>query len=230
MLYILFLGMIPAVLLIIYIYHLDSIEREPVGLLLKLFLFGGLTTIPAGILEEIGVAIMNRIPGLYGTLGYAVLEYFVVVGIAEEGCKHFALRKTTWYDPNFNFRFDGVVYSISVSLGFAAFENVMYILNFGLGVAPIRAVTAIPMHCITGIFMGHYYGQAKYAEFHHLWSRETFYWVFSMLIPVLLHGFYDFAASSEDQLLCTLFFIYVVVLDIVAFVSLKRYAREDAMV
>ena len=78
--------------------------------------------------------------------------------------------------------------------------------------------------------MGHYYGQAKYAEYYHAWGRENFYWVLSMLVPVLLHGFYDFAASSEDELLCTLFLIYVVILDIVALLSVRRYAREDTPV
>ncbi|MGN1024436.1 MAG: PrsW family intramembrane metalloprotease [Lachnospiraceae bacterium] len=230
MLYILMIGMIPAIILIAYIYHLDSVEREPIGLLAKLFIFGGLSTIGAGLLEELGQLILVNIPGLARSSWYSVLMYFVVVAVSEEGLKHLTLRRQTWYDPNFNFRFDGIVYSISVSLGFAAFENVMYILNFGLGVAPIRAVTAIPMHCITGIFMGHYYGQAKYAEYYHAWGRENFYWVLSMLVPVLLHGFYDFAASSEDTLLCTLFLIYVVVLDIVAFLSVRRYAREDTPV
>lgn len=230
MLYILLIGMIPAIVLIAYIYHLDSVEREPMGLLAKLFVFGGLSTIGAGLLEELGQLILVNIPGLARSSWYNVLMYFVVVAVSEEGLKHLTLRRQTWYDPNFNFRFDGIVYSIVVSLGFAAFENVMYILNFGLGVAPIRAVTAIPMHCITGIFMGHYYGQAKYAEYYHAWGRENFYWVLSMVVPVLLHGFYDFAASSEDPLLCTLFLIYVVVLDIVTFLSVRRYAREDTPV
>jgi len=230
MLYVLMIGMIPAIALIVYIYHLDSVEREPVGLIMKLFFLGGISTVIASLLEELGEFIIQAIPGLSSTIWYQVIEYFVVVAVAEEGVKHLMLRRTTWYDPNFNFRFDGIVYSISVSLGFAAFENVLYILNFGLGVAPIRAITAIPMHCITGIFMGHYYGQAKHAEYYHARGRENFYWVLSMLVPVLLHGFYDFAASSEDELLCTLFLIYVVILDIVALLSVRRYAREDTPV
>ena len=156
----LIVGMLPAILLIIYIYKIDSVEKEPFPLLLSLFLLGGFSTIAASLLEE--------------------------------------LRKRTWYRPEFNFRFDAVVYSVSVSLGFAAFENVLYIMNFGLGVAPIRAVTAIPMHCITGIFMGHYYGQAKYCEFRHEWTKMSIYNITAYVVPVLLHGFYDFAAGSES--------------------------------
>ena len=191
------MGMVPPILLILYMYRLDRIEREPFGLLLKLFLLGGCTTIAAGILEEIGVGILD------------------------------ALAETP---GNLNYRFDAVVYSVAVSLGFAAFENVMYILNFGLGVAPIRAITAIPMHCITGIFMGHYYGQAKFQEYYHSWNGMYAYNVLAYVIPVLLHGFYDFAAGSEDELLSLLFLAYVVIIDIIAFLSVRHYAKQDTAV
>lgn len=227
---ILILGVVPAILLLVYIYHLDKVEPEPPWLLLRLFIFGGLTTLAAGFLEEIGIRILDLFPLDPRGVPYLLIENFIVVGIAEEGMKHLALRKITWYHPAFNYRFDGVVYAATVALGFAAFENVMYILNFGLGVAPIRAVTAIPMHCICGIFMGHYYGEAKKAEDLHEWGRMEVFQTASVAVPVLLHGFYDFAAGSDDALLQVIFLLYVVILDLIAFFSVRRYAREDTMV
>ena len=228
MMILLIAGVLPALLLIRYIYKQDTIEHEPTGLLVKLFIAGGLTTFAASVLERIGVSILNGVfQNSENMTLYMILLNFIVVGISEEGVKHFALRRITWYDDNFNFRFDAVLYSAVVALGFAAFENVLYILNFGLGVAPIRAVTAIPMHCICGIFMGHYYGQSKLCEQKHNWSVMKYNNIMSMLIPVLLHGFYDFAASSEDELMATLFFAYVVIVDIFAFYSVKRYSKND---
>lgn len=227
---ILILGVVPALLLLGYIYRLDKVEPEPPLLLLRLFLYGGLTTFVAGFLEEIGIRILDLFPLDPHGIAYLVLENFLVVGLAEEGMKHLALRKITWYNPAFNFRFDGVVYGATVALGFAAFENVMYILNFGLGVAPIRAVTAIPMHCICGIFMGHYYGEAKKQEDQHNWNRMEYYQLASVIIPVLLHGFYDFAAGSDDALLQVIFLVYVVILDLIAFFRVRKYAREDTWV
>ena len=228
--FLLLIGVVPALVLVGYVYKLDAIEKEPFGLLLKLFIFGGLTTFAAGILEEIGVFALHLfVRDPYSTL-FLALENFLVVGLAEEGVKHYALRKTTWYNREFNYRFDGIVYSVTVALGFAAFENVMYITNFGLGVAPIRAVTAIPMHGICGIYMGHFYGQAKYHESMHQWTAMSAYQWASLIIPMLLHGFYDFAASSNSSLLSSLFLLYVVVIDIVSYILLKHYARQDTNV
>ncbi|SEA02395.1 Membrane proteinase PrsW, cleaves anti-sigma factor RsiW, M82 family [Lachnospiraceae bacterium NK3A20] len=230
MLLVLILGMVPALLLILYMYRLDKIEPEPVGLLGRLFLFGGLTTIAAGIIEEIGMLIAGALIWNPKSLIFLLVENFIVVGIAEEGMKHLALRRISWYRPEFNYRFDAVVYSTAVALGFAAFENVMYIFNFGLGVAPIRAITAIPMHCICGIFMGHYYGEAKLCEMRHEWSKMNYYQAMSLIIPILLHGFYDFAASSVEPLLSVIFLCYVIILDVIAFLSVRRYARQDVSV
>lgn len=227
---VLFLGLVPAVVLLIYIYRHDRIEREPVGLIIRLVIYGALTTFAAGILEQVGTWILDSLGYGLSDLTYYLIENFIVVGLVEEGVKYFALRKGTWYHEAFNYRFDAVVYAVAVSLGFAAWENLMYIFNFGLGVAPIRAVTAIPMHCIAGVFMGHYYGEAKRAESRHAWSALTLFNWAAWIVPALLHGFYDFAASAEDGILATLFLVYVVVLDIVAFYCVKRYAREDVPV
>ncbi len=228
MLYIiLILGMLPAIALIVYMYKLDAIEKEPRGLLLKLFLFGGLTTFPAMLLEMGGMKLVGLVTSMEtNPLLYQALEFFLVVGISEEGVKYFVLRRT-WFHKAFNYRFDAVVYAVCVSLGFAAFENVMYIFGFGLGVAPLRAITAIPLHCIAGVFMGHYYGEAKFAEYRHAWTAMHVFNVLAMVIPVALHGFYDFAASSDTPTLSMIFLVYVVVLDIIAFLSVRAYAKED---
>ena len=121
--WILAIGMVPSFLLIWYIYRLDKIEKEPFGLIVKLFVFGGLSTISATILELLFSSILGNF--LYsGTILYQIISNFLIIALVEEGGKRFALRKVTWKNPNFNYRFDAVVYAVTVSLGFAAFENV----------------------------------------------------------------------------------------------------------
>lgn len=230
MIIVLILGLLPVILLLRRIYKMDSIEREPVGLIIKLLIFGALTTIAAGFVEEVLGGLLWYFGGRLPEPVYYAAQYFLVVGLVEEGVKYIALKKGTWYHPAFNYRFDAVVYSVAVALGFAACENILYILNWGIGVAPIRAITAIPMHCICGVFMGHYYGEAKLAESWHDWGTMSRYLFAAWFIPMLLHGFYDFAASSQDPFLSTLFLIYVVIVDIVAFLRIKHYAREDTPV
>ena len=224
---ILIIAMLPAFILMYLIYRMDKVEREPVGLIIKLFFLGMLSTIIASCLESAGQTILNLFIRNPRSTAYNLIMYFIVVGISEEGAKYAMTRKGSWRSSAFNYHFDGVVYATAVALGFAAAENVLYILNYGLGVAPIRAVTAIPMHCIAGIFMGHYYGMAKQYSLQGRHERTKFYNIVSVVIPAILHGFYDFCASSEDSFLSTCFFIYVAVLFLISFLSIRRFARQD---
>lgn len=230
MIIVLILGLLPVALLLRFIYKQDAIEREPIGLIIKLLIFGALTTVVAGGIEEVTDGLLWYFGGRLPLPVYYAIENFLIVGLVEEGVKYLALRKGSWYHKAFNYRFDAVVYAVAVALGFAACENVLYILNFGLGVAPIRAITAVPMHCICGVFMGHYYGEAKLAESRHEWGTMTWFLRAAWFIPMLLHGFYDFAASSQDPFLSTLFLVYVVIVDLVAYFSIRHYAREDTPV
>ncbi len=223
---ILWLALIPSFLLIWLIYRMDKIEKEPIGLLIKLFVFGALTTIAASALESIGLYAIGFVLPEVDWL-YNLIFYFIVVGGSEELVKYFALKKITWNNPAFNYRFDGIVYAVAVSLGFAAAENFAYMLGMGVGVIGIRAITAVPMHCITGIFMGHYYGEARRLEDIGDIDRAKNWRRLAFVVPLLLHGFYDFCASMESEFFSVLFLIYVIVIDIVSYRMVKRLAQND---
>ncbi|MDD5922202.1 MAG: PrsW family glutamic-type intramembrane protease [Eubacteriales bacterium] len=227
---ILFLAaVIPPILLLIYVYRQDKIEKEPPGMIAKLFFLGALSVIPAAIIEMIGEGILGSLLDP-NSLAYNIFLYFVVVAVTEEGVKHFALRKGSWNSIEFNYRFDAVVYAASVTLGFAAAENLEYVFSYGLSTALVRALTSIPGHCIFGIYMGYYYGMSKYFRD---WGRTGLartYMFLSMLIPILLHGFYDFCATSKNSGMTAIFFIYIIALDIIAFFSVRRFSRNDERV
>ena len=155
-------AVIPAVILMLYIYRSDRLEREPVGLLVKLALLGVLATVFAMIGEKLGFFLLRGLN--QSSAAYQLLMNFLVVGLCEEGFKYLLLRGSTWNNPNFNCRYDGVVYAVFLSLGFALWENISYVFAFGLSAAMIRAVTAIPGHAAFGVFMGAWYGQAKAQE------------------------------------------------------------------
>lgn len=217
-------GLVPPLLLIIYMYHLDRIEREPLGLILKTFIFGALSAIAAMLLELIGETILAFI-GIDGdSLLGLFLSNFLVVAVAEESSKRAAMKLAVWNSPEFNFRFDAVVYSVTAALGFAAFENVLYMLSYGSGVALARL---IPTHSICGLFMGACLGVAKTAELDGKGFRRNVYMKLSLLIPVLIHGFYDFCLSSEIDELAIFVLGFIFVLTIIAFRLLGKYARED---
>ncbi len=230
MLAILILALVPPLYLMVRIYRQDKIEKEPPRLLLRLFLCGCLSTILAGLLEELGSLVLGYTGLPMSSYLYQLLMNFLVIGLAEEGVKHFFTRRNTWNHPAFNYRFDGVVYAVFTSLGFAAAENVMYVGGFGLGVAPIRAITAIPLHCIAGIFMGHFYGMAKYYDARGDYNGTRRNMRLSMLIPVLIHGFYDFCASYDSTVLGAIFLLNIIMLDIVAIRSVRKFSRNDSYI
>ena len=220
-------GMLPAFILLYFIYKQDKIEKEPMGLIIKLFILGGLMTIPAGIAESFFIPIaMNLLAGGSGLL-FLLVENFLIVGLAEEGFKRLVMRGLTWNHPAFNYRFDGVVYGVAVSLGFAAFENVMYVMGYGLGIAPIRAVTAIPLHCIVGVFMGHYYGMSRFYAVRGKEIQSRRNQKLSLWVPVLIHGLYDFAAVAGSPAMEAGFLAFIVILDIIAISAVRRFARND---
>ncbi len=212
-------SLIPPLFLLWKVYEHDKIEKEPFGLLLTIFLFGMVSTLPAGLLESAGMLVLNRIiPQSGNTRLFNLIFYFIVVGGAEELVKFFAMKIPTWKNPEFDYVFDGVIYGVTASLGFAALENVLYVLDTGLTTAGVRAWTAIPLHCITGIFMGHYYGVARAAD---MWADRR------ALIPMLIHGAYDFIATDESEILIFAFLVYIVILDFFALRALKRYSDQD---
>ena len=46
-------ALLPAIILMVYVYKHDKIEKEPFVLLLTLFAFGALSCVPAGILGDL---------------------------------------------------------------------------------------------------------------------------------------------------------------------------------
>lgn len=153
-------AVIPAIVLLRFVYKEDRLDKESPGLLLSLVIFGILSTFAAIVTEQIGEAILGILLPQSST-AYNVLLYFVVVALSEEGFKYLLLKKRTWYSSEFNCQFDGVVYAVFVALGFALWENISYVLMYGLGTAAVRAVTAVPGHACFGVFMGAFYGLAK---------------------------------------------------------------------
>ena len=124
-----FIALLPAVVLVVYICRKDRTDKEPPALIAKLLGYGVLSCLPAIVVELILSAIIERLNVRNVYLGY-FLEAFVVAGLTEETCKFLFLR-TTWRNPAFDYQFDAIVYAVMVALGFAAFENVKYVYSYG---------------------------------------------------------------------------------------------------
>lgn len=219
-------AVVPAVFLLIRVYRADRLEPEPSGLLLSLILRGVFATVIAMVLEELGSALLGSVYA-ENSLPYNIIMYFVIVAFSEEGAKYILLRRRTWRSDAFNCQFDGVVYAVFVSLGFALWENLGYVAMYGLSTALVRAVTAVPGHACFGVFMGVWYGLAKRLHGQGRDSASKLCRVLALLLPALLHGCYDFIASIESVHYGWLFAAFVAILFVLAFILVRRQARHD---
>lgn len=222
-----FLAVLPAAVLLIVIYKLDNIEKEPVSLMAKVFGFGALSVISAVLMEMAGSAILSLFFRTENAL-YDVIMYFCVVGFSEEIGKFVALKLGTWKNREFNFSFDGIVYGACATLGFATVENIMYCFQYGLSVAITRAIMSVPGHCIFGVFMGIYYGMAKRCELSgdEEGKKKNFYK--SLLIPILLHGTYDFCLSYQYDGIMLVFIVFEIAMVTAAIKRVIKMSKTDS--
>ena len=200
---ILLASLAPVFIILFYIYFRDKYEREPFRLLLFALLSGVFIVLPVLVVER---SLMRIMPPL-GQFGEAAYQAFLVAASTEELFKFLALYLLIWRSPSFNEQFDGIVYAVFVSLGFAAVENVLYVLEGGYNTALVRAITAVPAHALFGVTMGYYMGIGRRYE-----ELKKNYLARSLLIPILLHGIYDFILMVGIDWLLTVFVLYVIFL------------------
>ena len=219
-------AVVPAIALLIYVYNKDRREKEPAGLILSLVFLGIISTFLAVVAETIGEGILEAFSTDYD-LTYLIIDNFIVVGLSEEYCKYIVMKKRTWKNANFNCSFDGVVYAVAVAMGFALWENIAYVFEYGFGTAVLRAVTAVPGHASFGVFMGIWYGMAKKASIQGDNRKSKSLRRTAVLLPAFIHGMYDFLASIEDEDYSLLFFPFVIILFIITFKKVKQASLDD---
>ena len=206
----LFIAIVPVVVLLVFIYIKD-VDKEPRKLLIKLFLFGCLSVIPILIGE---LLIDEIIPTTYiPNFFISFITTFISVALVEEIGKWFVTYFSSYKSKDYNHSFDGIVYAVFVSLGFAIVENVLYVYKFGFDTGVDRAKFSIPGHAVFGVFMGYYLSLSKsYALKGD--KKSLWYLILSILVPSLCHAIYDsiilyYQANPSLDYLSEVFIIYV---------------------
>lgn len=220
------IALIICVLLLVYLYKLDIIEKEPQSLIAKAFLFGVISWIPIAIIEFA----LRRLLHLLlpqDAIVYPIISCFLCIALIEEFWKRCAVKMAVWKRPEFNYHFDAIIYSVSVALGYAACENIGHVFRGGIAVALLRAVTSIPGHAVCGVIMGYYLGFVKAAETDGARAESRRCMRKALLIPVLLHGIYDWCCGIDSAAATVVWSVYVVALDIWAFYFIKKAAQND---
>ncbi|MGN0801786.1 MAG: PrsW family intramembrane metalloprotease [Candidatus Faecivicinus sp.] len=220
-------AIVPAYLLMRYVNKQDHIEKEPPALLGSLVVCGVLAALVSILLETVGRSVLNSLVSPDNPK-YIVLFAFLVVGLVEEGTKFFFLYGRTWREPDFNYRYDAIIYAVFVSLGFAAFENIKYIFNYGLSVALPRAILAIPGHMGFAVFMGIFYGRAKLRSNRGDRTGCVLNLILGVLAATFLHGVYDTCCMSGTTQSTLVFVAFVLAMYLAVFLLIRHESRTDA--
>lgn len=211
------LAIAPVVIIALYVYIRDRYEREPLALLLKAMLAGALSTIPVLFVNTWLEGYAVYFTGLQRA-GYIA---FVVAALVEELFKFLVLYLLIWRNREFNEKFDGIVYAVFVSLGFALVENIMYVISYGETTGYIRALTAVPAHALFGVTMGYYFAFARFGSRRNLNLAKALIW------PILLHGVYDFILMSQHPVYLLLFIPFIFYIWRSGFLKMKQLSDHS---
>lgn len=206
---IIFAAILPAILMLVYIYCKDRLQHEPLNWMLKGVGYGVLSAFLAIFLAS-AITILGLTFAQPSNAFQSVWNAFFSAAIPEEAAKLLMLWLLLRKNPYFDERFDGIVYACCIGMGFAGFENILYLfdnLEQWQSVAFSRAIFAVPGHFLFAVSMGYYYSMAYFRDMND-WSRWRIYW-----IPVLLHGIYDgllFVADlgHAQGLLLMMFYVF----------------------
>jgi protease PrsW len=224
----LILAILPVVVFLFYIYRSDK-QKEPWSLLLKCLL-GGLLSVVVSLLVSVPLSGLMQL--VEGHAAKAFYNAFILAAVPEELGKMLMLFLFVWKSREFDHRFDGIVYAVFISLGFALVENIMYVSSGGVSVALVRALLAVPGHGFFGVLMGYFFSKAKFIP-----EKRTRYMLRAFFYPVLFHGLYDFFLmwvsniGGENMILSLLlyvaFFTVVVLLWRAGFRAVRNHVISD---
>ena len=192
MLGILSAGIAPGLALLSYFYLKDEYDSEPISFVLRTFLYGALLVFP--------IMFVQHVLETEHLLKSDLINAFLSSSLLEEFFKWFILFYAVYQHVEFDEPFDGIVYGVAVSLGFATVENIFYLLANGIEHAVNRALLPVSSHALFGVIMGFYIGKAKFTE-----GMKVKWVILSLLLPFLLHGSYDFILISQEHWLFIIF-------------------------
>lgn len=224
------LAIAPGLAICLFIFHRDAYNREPKLNMIVSFFFGVLSVIPALFIEKYFENSFDKsIPGI-------AMQAFFVVALTEEACKFAALRLYCYRQKSFDEPFDGIVYAVMVSMGFATIENIFYVVGSakagnGYQVALLRMFLSVPAHATFGVLMGYHVGRAKFNP-----ARRTALMFLGLFWATFFHGTFDTllfwqeSAEMENYISDFLLFAGAVISFIVALrLSWKLIAKHRVL-
>lgn len=198
-------GAAPALALMSFFYLKDRIT-EPIPLIIRTFFLGAILVFPIMFIQY---AIASE-----GVTDDPFFQSFFFVAFFEEFFKWFVFMYTIYHHSEFDAHYDGIVYAVAISLGFATVENILYLFTNGIGYAFSRALFPVSSHALFGVIMGFYFGKAKMKNKYKKWNLAL-----AFFIPFFLHGIYNYILKTE---LTNWIYIIIPFMIVLWFLGLRR--------
>ena len=209
------LALAPGLFLLIIFYFVDR-EREPLALIFATFFAGVGASIPIALLEIFAASFITPLTRTISQQVLQVSYMFLVVAPVEELLKFGAVMAVVFVSREFNEWYDGILYAMVASLGFATLENISYVISHGATVGFIRFFLSVPAHALFGGIMGFFLSGAKF-------SRRPLPWFLgALLVPIFLHSLFNiFLISGRIYVI-----LLVIPLSMLMWVSLVLAIRK----
>ena len=223
------IAILPVILIGIYIYNKDK-NKEPVSLLVKLFL-GGIAstfiTIVISLLSGIFFPVLiTEDPTQLNNIEI-IIYAFIGIGFIEEFSKWIITYLISYNNKEFDEVYDIIVYSVFVSLGFAALENILYVTDNEMITAITRGVFSVPSHTCVGIYMGYYLGLAKISEVNNNKKNKNKNLFLSIIVPSILHGIFDYCLLKSKITYLIAFLLFVIILYLYSKDKVDKFTNKN---
>ena len=228
----LFLAILPIIVILSIVYNKDK-KKEPSILLIQLFISGIIASIMVAGISHFTSDLIPFMRKANKSVLELFLYSFIGIALVEELCKWIMLYIKGYHHKEFDETYDMIVYAVFVSLGFAFFENIIYILKIGkISTAIMRAVLSVPGHACDAIFMGYYLSIAKQHYYKKQKQKERKYILLSIIIPAVLHGVYDFCVMSKirELIVVIIIFILIEIIYIFALKKLEEFSNKSKII
>ncbi len=219
------LAIIPGIVILVYVYAKDKVEKEPISMIVQLIIFGAISCLIAGYVESFAIKFFPVYPE--GSLEYSLINAFAIAAFWEEILKFAALRIITWNCKCFNYRFDGIVYGVSTAIGFAVLENIFYVAQYGLQTAIVRMFTAVPLHAFCGLAMGAFYSYSKKNAILGKSGQSFMFTLLAVVVPMMIHGVYNTFAFLRGNAAAYALLVFVLIMYGIAVKTIKSFSAAD---
>ena len=192
-----FYAILPAAIILYYVYKRDKFPEPPRVVLVTLFLGFGIT-FPLMLLIPFAEGILENLDWDIESNNFYMS--FIRASFLEETMKFLILVYYCLHLDEFDEPMDALVYGVAASLGFAVFENWEYVMGaagesigYAKDVAFARAFSAVPMHALAGVFMGFFLMDAVFEK-----ANRKLNLFLALFFPVCLDGLYDLILFSNN--------------------------------